>query len=43
MKSIRKDQIIKRKLQKATKNEINILLEVDHPFLVGMKFIIDTK
>lgn len=43
MKSMRKDHIIEKKLKESTQNEYDILKEVDHPFLVGMKFIIDTK
>ena len=43
MKSMRKDTIIEKKLWESTQNEFKILKEVDHPFLVGMKFIIDTK
>ena len=42
MKSIRKDQILKKNLVESTKREKDILLKVDHPFLVGMRFIIDS-
>ena len=42
MKSIRKDKIIEEESLENIQNEKKVLLGVDHPFLVGMKYIINT-
>ena len=43
MKSIRKDIIVEKDMEKDIQNEKKVLLEVKHPFLVSMKYIIDTN
>ena len=39
IKVIRKDKILKKKLVSSTELERDILLEADHPFLCGMKYL----
>ena len=43
MKSIRKDIIVEKDMEKDIQNEKKVLLEVNHPFLVSMKYIVDTN
>ena len=42
MKSIRKDRILEQDNVENITNEKQILLGIEHPFIVGMKFIINT-
>ena len=43
MKSLRKDVILDSDQVEATKLEKDILLEADHPFLVGMNYVFQTE
>jgi serum/glucocorticoid-regulated kinase 2 len=42
MKSLRKDVILEYDQVESTKLEKDILLEADHPFLVGMSYVFQT-
>lgn len=42
MKSLRKDVIIEYDQVESTKLEKDILLQADHPFLVGMSYVFQT-
>jgi hypothetical protein len=43
MKSLRKDVIIEYDQVESTKLEKNILMQADHPFLVGMNYVFQTE
>ena len=43
MKSLRKDVIIDYEQVESTKLEKDILLQADHPFLVGMNYVFQTE
>jgi serum/glucocorticoid-regulated kinase 2 len=43
MKSLRKDVIIDYDQVESTKLEKEILLQADHPFLVGMNYVFQTE
>ena len=42
MKSLRKDVILDSDQVESTKLEKNILMQADHPFLVGMSYVFQT-
>ena len=42
MKSLRKDVIIEYDQVESTRLEKDILLQADHPFLVGMSYVFQT-
>ena len=39
MKAIRKDRILENKTLECTKLEMNILMQVNHPFLCGLDYV----
>ena len=42
MKALRKDRILEKRLVESTILEKDILVKIDHPFLVGMRYVFQT-